>query len=239
MDSRRAREWSELYRSNFTDPDLPDPDAAAPKEKWIRANERIQRVDAEVRAALNDVAIPEGLKGRVLEQFAPPRVERFGGGRSAIRWAAVFGVVCTLALMVLWSAHRWNKRTWDPDLVCQEAIRLYRRLNDQRVAYPGKVARDFPFRFSNKDCIGVHQPEFLGVVANAYEFRKANRRVLVIALPRSRFAKGDLGGPLSYLDTAGLTVQFFEDDKEWVYVAVCERPRDLILFTAGNSLTAR
>jgi hypothetical protein len=61
MDSRRAREWSELYRSNFTDPDLPDPDAAAPKEKWIRANERIQRVDAEVRAALNDVAIPEGL----------------------------------------------------------------------------------------------------------------------------------------------------------------------------------
>lgn len=240
MDSRHDRQWQELYRPRFPDPDLANLNGKADQPESVRQSmERIQHADRQIKAALNDVPVPPELKDRVLRMLSeveqPPRRRLLTVPRLLITGA----LACSLVLAIM-LAQPWTPRTWDVNDVSQQAVEVYLNLEDHPVVYPGKVARDFPFAFgfSGRDYVGVHQPKFLGVTVNAYEFRQANgsRRALVIALPHERFEEGHLQVPQTYSTSAGLAVQFFEA-KDYVYVAVYRREHDLTLFTAGQSLT--
>lgn len=237
MDSRHDQDWLELYRPHFDDPDV------APAEgmdaETQAAVERIQRADQQIREALLDVPIPARLQETVLERLRERRA-RTVRRRRWIRGVLAFATAASVAIAVF-GVRELSQPKWDVQAICDEAVRLYRTLDKQQVAFPRKVARDFPFDFSSKRCVGVHQPKFLDIRANAYEFQESGgqARVLVIALPRQRIINQNVQLPQQSGTAAeGLNIWFFQSP-EWVYVAVYERERDLHLFTARHSVTMR
>lgn len=209
-------------------------------EEPLRANGLSSRgelrtpTDHRIGAIVRDVAVPEGLKSRVLAAVSARDAERSKtrGWRS---WAWRSAAASVLIVVGLTTASL-TRRPATIDAVHAEALNVYAQLVSVPLDANDWQETDWPVGFVGASFQGGGWVTFLGATCRTYSFRDGFRQAVAIMVPRRKFPSTEL--PLILPKSVqGVSIVCFASG-DYVCVAVVEgEVEDLGAFRATKSIT--